>query len=127
MTGIFGLIANPLARIDGVLSTFSDESLNMLLWNCIGGAVLIAWHTAFAVVQFVTLDRLGILRVTSEDEIQGLDVVKHKEKAYGFGRGTSPLTSAYPPSKNNRNVMTVAYFSDNKVDAMSLHTPNVDT
>lgn len=126
MAGIFGLIASPLARIDGVLSTFSEDSLNMLLWNCIGGVVLIAWNTALAIIQFVTLDRLGILRVTSENEIQGLDVVKHKEKAYGFGRGTTPLTSTYPRSKSSHNVMTVSSFTDNKVDATN-YPPNVNT
>ena len=92
----------------------------MLLWNCIGGAVLIAWHTVMSVLQFVTLDRLGILRVKAEDEIRGLDVAKHNEKAYGFGKGTTPLTSAHPPpSKNSHNVLTISSFVDNKVNAIS--------
>ena len=106
----------------------------MLLWNCIGGAVLIAWHTVMSVLQFVTLDRLGILRVKAEDEIRGLDVAKHNEKAYGFGKGTTPPTTAqkkhsisapqplHPRTpKNSHNILTITSLADNKVDAMSLN------
>ena len=130
MAGIWGLIASPLARIGGVFSTFSEESLNMLLWNSIGGAVLIAWNIVMSVLQFVTLDRLGILRCRAEDEIRGLDVAKHNEKAYGFGKGTTPppthsisapqLWQQHSP-RNSHNVLTISSLANNKVEAMSLN------
>ena len=88
--GLFGLIASPLVRTGGVLSTFSGDSLNSLLWNSIGGCVLIGWHLVTGIILFVTLDRMGVLRVRRETEIQGLDLIKHKEPAYGFGNGTTP-------------------------------------
>lgn len=115
MPGILGLIANPLVRVGGVLSTFSEESLNMLLWNAIGGGVLIGWHVVMGIILFVALDRMGVLRVAADAEMQGLDVVKHKEKAYGFGSGTSPV-NILPPMNT---VMNVASLGNNKVDALN--------
>ena len=103
IVGLFGLIANPLVRIGGVLTTFSDEALNNLLWNAIGGGVLIAWHLVTAVILFVAFDKMGFLRVTPDAEYKGLDLVKHKEKAYGFGRGTTPLPQFPVPSLNKGN------------------------
>ena len=117
--GIFGLIAGPIARIDGVLSSGSDDALNMLMWNCVGGGVLIAYNVAAATIHFMILDRMGVLRVAGEDELRGLDVIKHNEKAYGFGTGTTPRATPPPtflPSNLNHNVLTVAGLAINKVD-----------
>ena len=85
LVGLFGLIMAPVVRNDGVLTTFSDESLNMLLWNVIGGLVLIAYSGVTATVHFWTLDRLGVLRVPVQAEISGLDILKHNEQAYSYG------------------------------------------
>jgi ammonia channel protein AmtB len=79
------LVAAPLLQNHGVLSTFSDESLNTLLWNFIGGLSLVAYSGVTAAVHFWILDRLGVLRVPVNDEIRGLDVKKHNEPAYGYG------------------------------------------
>ena len=109
--GIFGLIAGPIARIGGVLSSGSEESMNILMWNCIGGGVLVAYNLAAATIHFAILDRLGVLRVTADAEIRGLDVLKHNEKAYGFGTGLTPRATPPPsflPSNLNHNVLTVA-------------------
>ena len=72
-------------RNDGVLTTFSEESLNTLLWNLIGGCVLSGYSLVMATIIFWTLDRLGVLRVNVNAEVRGLDVLKHNEPAYGFG------------------------------------------
>ena len=127
-TGLFGLIANPLVRIGGVLTTFSDEALNNLMWNAIGGGALIAWHLVTGVILFVSFDKMGILRVTPDAEYKGLDLVKHKEKAYGFGRGTTPLPP-FPVHKNNitnvnpgavdSNGFQMVTIGNNKVQALS--------
>ena len=34
--GLLGLLANPLVRNEGLLTTGSEEMMNMLLWNTIG-------------------------------------------------------------------------------------------
>ena len=83
--GFLGLIASPILRHDGVLSTFSEESLNTLLWNIIGGSVLVSYSVITALIHFWTLDRLGVLRVPVQAELRGLDVLKHNEPAYGYG------------------------------------------
>ena len=83
--GFFGLIFAPILRNDGVLTTFSNESLNKLLWNVIGGLVLTAYSFVTAAIHFWTLDRLGVLRVAVNAELEGLDVIKHNEPAYGYG------------------------------------------
>ena len=110
-SGVFGLIAAPIVRINGVLSNGTEESYNMLQWNCIGLGVLIAWNLAAATLQFAILDRLGVLRVTADAEIRGLDVIKHNEKAYGFGTGLTPRATPPPffiPPPISNNLLTVA-------------------
>ena len=82
---MLGLIAAPILRMDGVLLTGSSESVQMLMWNFIGGCVLFGYNVAAAFLQFWMLDRLGILRVAPEAEISGLDVAKHNERAYEYG------------------------------------------
>ena len=126
IAGLFGLIANPLVRIGGVLTTFSDEAINNLLWNAIGGGVLIAWHLIIAIILFVAFDKMGILRVTLDTEYKGMDLVKHKEKAYGFGRGTTPLPPFPVPSHNKSNNLNLdpagfqtVMIGNNKVQALS--------
>ena len=75
----------PIVRNDGVLTTFSDESLHTLLWNLIGGAVLAGYSLVTATILFWTLDRMGVLRVNVNAEVRGLDILKHNEPAYGYG------------------------------------------
>ena len=111
-----------------MLTTFSEEALNNLMWNAIGGGALIAWHLVTGVILFVSFDKMGILRVTPDAEYKGLDLVKHKEKAYGFGRGTTPLPP-FPVNKNNitnvnpgavdSNGFQMVTIGNNKVQALS--------
>ena len=88
----------------------------MLLWNTIGGGVLIGWNLVTGIIIFVALERMGVLRVHSDDEIQGLDLVKHNERAYGFGTGTSPKASAL---QRSHTVLNVAALANNKVEALA--------
>ena len=82
---MFGLLANPIFRTGGLLSDWSDGALNMMIWNAIGAAVLIAYNLVLSVLHFYILDKTGMLRVPKQAELSGLDIVKHKEPAYGFG------------------------------------------
>ena len=120
LSGIIGLIANPIVRIGGVLSDASEESLNMLMWNCIGGGVLIAYNLIAATIHFGILDRMGVLRVSADAELRGLDVLKHNEKSYGFGTGLTPRATPPPsflPSNAAHNVLRVAALAPtNKIN-----------
>ena len=86
LTGLLGLLANPIFRDDGILATASSDSFNMLLWNGIGGLVLMGYHLVTSAVLFLTLEKLGLFRVAPKDEITGLDAVKHQEKAYDYSK-----------------------------------------
>ena len=76
----------PIVRNDGVLTTGSDEALHTLLWNVIGGFVLAGYSVVTASLLFWTLDRMGVLRVNVNAEVRGLDILKHNEPAYGYGK-----------------------------------------
>ena len=92
------------------------------MWNAIGGGVLIGWHLLTGSILFIGLSKGGFLRVRAEAEIQGLDVSKHKEKAYGFGRGTTPLPPNIP-LKNGQKVNTVGMYPNETNNVMALHHP----
>ena len=94
----------------------------MLMWNCIGGGVLIAYNVAAATIHFMILDRMGVLRVAADAELRGLDVIKHNEKAYGFGTGLTPRSTPPPtflPANFNNNVLTVTALAKNMIEPKS--------
>ena len=57
----------------------------MIIWNPIGALCLVAWHLVTAGILFTALHRLDLFRVPSNQEVEGLDIIKHDEPAYGFG------------------------------------------
>ena len=118
-SGLFGLIVNPLVRAGLVLITFLGDSLSILLWNSIGKGVLIGWHLVTGIILFVTLDCMGVLRVGPEAEIEGLDLVKHKEPAYGFWIGTAPLSVNQFPIMSKSHVYDVDLFGNIQVEALN--------
>ena len=83
--GLWGLIAAPLFRTDGLILRGSEESLNMLLWNSVGALVLSVFHAITSGILFIGLHKLDLFRVPASAEKQGLDILKHNEPAYGFG------------------------------------------
>ena len=89
------------------------------MWNAIGAGVLIGWHLITGCVLFMGLSRMGLLRVRPEAEIQGLDLSKHKEIAYGFGRGTTPLPNYELNFANKNNTVNVATIANNNVLALN--------
>jgi len=109
--GLLGLIANPLLRFEGVFSTFSASSVNSLVWTLVGGVSLIGWHGVTGVILFVSLERMGFLRVRAEAEIRGLDLTKHKGHAYGFGNmgsGINTPQNSYPIVVKNGSLNSAA-------------------
>ena len=74
-------------RSDGVLFTGgSPEARKILLWNVAGLVCLSIYYFLAALIMFNTLDKFHVFRVDAKDEITGLDEIKHKEKAYEFGK-----------------------------------------
>lgn len=59
----------------------------MLMWNGIGVGALTVYYLITSGLFFWSLDRAGWFRVGPEDELTGLDEIKHKEKAYDFCKG----------------------------------------
>ena len=84
-SGLWGLLAAPLFRTDGLILSGSADSLNMLIWNAVGGAVLAAFHAITSGILFIGLHKLDLFRVPPDAEKKGLDILKHNEPAYGFG------------------------------------------
>lgn len=56
-----------------------------IMAQIIGSAVIPLWGFATMLVLFFILKAAGILRVTKEEEMKGLDISEHEEEAYyGF-------------------------------------------
>ena len=71
---------------------FRDLKTGTLFWgcvilNCILSLLgcLILFHASCALFMFLSLSKMGLLRVKPSAELAGLDVLKHNEPAYGFG------------------------------------------
>ncbi len=87
MSGLLGLLCSPIFRMDGILVTgASAESLNMLLWNFVGAVCILCYYIVMSSILFLGLDRMGLFRVDPQAETQGLDIIKHNEKAYDFSK-----------------------------------------
>ena len=68
MSGLWGLIAAGLFKADGLLRS---GNVNMLIWNVIGGACIIVWHAICSAILFITLKKLGLLRIPKKLEESG--------------------------------------------------------
>ncbi len=56
---MWGLLAGPLLREDGVLvSRGSSESVEMLLWNAVGLAAIVAWNGSLSFAIFYSLNKV---------------------------------------------------------------------
>ncbi len=56
---MWGLLAGPLLREDGVfVSGGSSDSMEMLLWNAIGLATIVAWNGILSFVIFYSLNKV---------------------------------------------------------------------
>ena len=80
--GIWGLIAVALFRKDGIVLHWGDDAIETLKWNLAGMAAIIGWTAGLSIIIFSMLGYLGLLRVSKEVEVRGLDIMKHGESAY---------------------------------------------
>ena len=70
------------------------------MWNSVATIVLITYYLITSTVLFVVVDKLGLYKVASEDQIKGLDKLKHDEAAYSFGKYALKLLLLFLPSKD---------------------------
>lgn len=77
--GLWGLVAVALFQEDGIVFGGTPE---VLAWNMAGALAIIGWSGGLCCIMFGVLRLLGILRVSPEMEVQGLDILKHGEPAY---------------------------------------------
>ena len=79
--GFWGLIAAGLFKDEGLLLS---GSIDMLVWNAIGGGVITGYYLITAAILFFGLKQLGLFRIKTKLEITGLDQPYHNEPAYIF-------------------------------------------
>jgi Amt family ammonium transporter len=86
-TGIFCVAAANTAGVDGLLHGDGGEQVLRQL----GGVAVVAPYS-FIVTALIlkVLDMIFGIRVSDEDEVAGLDVSQHGERAYIFG-GSGPV------------------------------------
>ena len=81
--------------------------------------VIIAYNLLAAFLHFFLLDKMGLLRVPVQAEIQGLDIIKHNEPAYGFGIDDTDeilmMKSASDYSIPPQNVISVAPYNNSDI------------
>jgi len=59
-------------------------------WNLTGAVCIIAWTAANCIIMFGSMKVFGVLRVSEEVEIAGMDRLKHGEPAYPLGSYEEP-------------------------------------
>lgn len=80
--GLWGLFAGPLLAPSGVLHSVTNDSLMFLAYNAAGALAILVWSLSCSAVMFTVLRVAGLLRVSEDEEIKGLDVSVHKEPGY---------------------------------------------
>ena len=76
--GFFGMLTAPILIHGGVLLTGDTHSLQVLAFQVAGILVLIAWSAVFCLILFGVLKASNILRVKTQVEVYGMDVVKQR-------------------------------------------------
>ena len=79
--GFWGLLATGLLATDGGL--FYGDGFGLFGDQLIGGIAIAAFVSVAAGVLFMSLRAAGILRVSEEDELAGLDLSEHGAPGYG--------------------------------------------
>jgi Amt family ammonium transporter len=91
VNGMWGTLAVGLFAIDGGL--FSGGGINQLISQIIGILSIGAFTVAFSAASWLALKAIIGIRVTPEEEMEGLDICEHGMEAYsGFLKETSVLS-----------------------------------
>lgn len=89
-TGLFATTSGTNGAIDGL---FAGGGAGLLLDQVIGGLAIAAFVGAASLVLFGSLKAAGLLRVSLEEEIGGLDLSEHGTAAYGWDLDESTVRS----------------------------------
>ena len=84
VVGIWGTIVIGLWGIDseGGIGIFNGGGYEQLVSQLIGASAYTLWAATFAFIFFWILKKAVGLRVTKEEEIEGLDIAEHGIRAY---------------------------------------------
>ncbi|KAL4224963.1 ammonium transmembrane transporter [Mactra antiquata] len=89
--GLLGVFSAAfLHKDEGIFFNWNKRSGMVLLWQITGICVITAWTVSTSFILFGALKLLKVLRVPEDDEIKGLDIIKHNEPAYpieAYGHG----------------------------------------
>ncbi|KAJ4445501.1 hypothetical protein ANN_12181 [Periplaneta americana] len=95
--GLWGLISASLFGNGGVVYGASYESGQLLWHRIVGASVIILWGSVASCIMFGALKGFGVLRVTEEQELKGLDIAMHNEPGYPLkGWYVPPQFTLYP-------------------------------
>ena len=84
VVGVWGTIVIGLWGIDseGGIGIFNGGGYEQLVSQLIGASAYTIWAATFAFIFFWILEKVVGLRVTKEEEIEGLDIAEHGIRAY---------------------------------------------
>lgn len=80
-TGLFATTGGTNGAVDGL---FAGGGAGLLLDQFVGGIAIAAFVAVASIVLFGSLKSAGVLRVSLEEEIGGLDLSEHGTAAYGW-------------------------------------------
>ncbi|XP_065341682.1 putative ammonium transporter 1 [Cloeon dipterum] len=82
--GLWGILASPLLKNDALPGLNGTQAGIYLGYNIIGMLAIAAWSMGCALIIFVPLKMMGLLRSSEHEEIIGMDAAKHNEPAYQY-------------------------------------------
>ncbi|EEB19154.1 ammonium transporter, putative [Pediculus humanus corporis] len=85
--GVWGVVAGPIFKSNGLLYIANKKNLMNFTYNIIGALAIFFWALITSLILFGTMKYFNILRVSKKEEIEGLDITKHKEQAYRIMEG----------------------------------------
>lgn len=104
MCGIWGGIATGIFGIPE-LAAFSPDAKLTLMTQVIGTLIIAGWALGASLIMFFAMKAVGLLRVSAEEELAGLDISEHGMYAYppqlvvdGYGVSAPgmPAAAAFP-------------------------------
>ena len=94
LCGVWGGIAGGIFGSWGPVAEGSSIIYGNMTAQIVGSIAIPLWAFGTALVLFLVIKALGILRVSPEDEQMGLDVSEHGSSAYGMPGGVTAFAGA---------------------------------
>jgi len=93
----------------------------LVLGHNLGGAIsIMLWSSFWSLVLFGSLYFLRMLRVSTDDEFKGMDVIKHGESAYPAGAWVEYQYSRNARSQNTNNALPANMSSNGLGSSMTM-------